>query len=277
MSTADGNSLEAALIAADPVIGPELQRVASDPNFAAAWTRLADGEFAQQFTIFNSNLTQYNDFHRRERRMWSVKLGKGAVAPDLEAGLKAAAPAAIQQYTTAFKSLDACLGIIIESELRPLVNGPVGDITRRYLLDETTIFGQTGVGYFRSLGIDTPMLDEFKAHFQSANLDYVGVVAGGDVANMRPMLAAAVQAQVEVLTYTQQHGLDYIRGHGPPAWAVTVSEILGYVGISISAWAVVAVIAGLLVTVVLVCAAHILPQSLQNLCGSIPGITVGQY
>ena len=73
-----------------------------------------------------------------------------------------------------------------------------------------------------------------------------------------------------------QTSVNYLRGNGPPAWAVWVSEILGYIGIGISAWAVVAVIAGLVVTIVLVCAAHILPDSLQNLCDRLPSFSFVQ-
>ena len=186
MSTDDQQrELSAALLAADPVIVPELRRLVDDPGFEGALRRLGTGQFAAEFSNVTNRITGYNDFLRRERRLWSVKLGTGRIP--------------------------------------------------------------------------------FKSHYQHVDFDYIGAVTKGDVANVRPLLAQGVNAQVQVLEYTRQHGFDYIRGEGPPAWAIWVSEILAAVGISISAWVVLAVIAGAAATLVLICAAHILPVWLQDL------------
>jgi hypothetical protein len=250
-------------------VGPQLHSFVQDQDFNSSWTSLDKQAFSSQFNNLTAKMPAYNAFHTRERRLWSLKLATGSVPADLETAFQQSVPAGIQAYRDAFGSAANCLQIIEKSGFGNVLERHSGDFTR-YLADEQHPFGAIVIHHFRHMGCSTPMIQEFQNNFRSTNFDFINLVGKGHFSNLGPALQQGMDAQVEILQYTQKNGLTYLRGHcGPPAWAVAVSEVLAWFGISISAWAVVAVIATLVATIILICTLHILPSNIQSLCDEI--------
>ena len=242
-------------IQADPVVYPLLNALTSDAVFQAGWQSLDVPAFTQALGSATSHLQQYLSFHTRESRLWAIRIGKGSLPAGLEDGLKQSVPAARDHYVSGFADLGTCLTHVEQSQFKPLVNSHVAALAKRCTFDDSTIFGRTASAYFQRTGFSADQVAEFKRQFAPIGYDFIGILGQGDVSNLRPVSEQGVNAQVEIMNYTQQNGLGYIRGAGgPPAWAVAASEILALFGISIAAWAILAVIAAIAVTLAILCA-----------------------
>lgn len=254
----------------DAQVFPRLTKLVEDEDFAAGWKDFDVEGFVDAANEFSTHITRYNEFHRRERRLWSVKLGKGSIPRELEDSFRATVPHGKEAFVQAFEALDRCLDTVDRSpRFKAALNRHLPGLSRRHLFDAESILGQGADAYFRAIGCSEPMVAEFKSHFRKTGYDFIGVLGGGDVSNLRAVARKGVAAHVEVLDHTHEHGFDYIRGSGPPAWAIAISNILASVGIAITAWAVVAIVALIIVTVILICAARILPSGLQNACNFV--------
>jgi hypothetical protein len=244
----------ATAIEADPVVSPLLRALTTDPAFEAGWQSLDVPAFVQHLGNATDHLRQYVSFHLRETRLWNIKIGTGSLDRGLEAGLRAGVPAARDHFTRGFAELDACLAQVEQSQFKGLVNTHVAGLSSRCTFDPGNVFGRTATGYFQRVGFSADQVAEFKRQYAPIGYDFIGVLGKGDVSGVRPVAAQGVNAHIEIMNHTEQHGLDFIRGGGgPPAWAVTASEILALFGISISAWAILAVIAAVAVTLAFLC------------------------
>jgi hypothetical protein len=142
------------------------------------------------------------------------------------------------------------------------------------MFDESNPYGQATMGYFRKIGFSNPMIDEFKSSYKATGFEFIKSLGGGTFAQAKAVSAKGAEARMAVLKYTQENGLDYIRGGGPPGWAVTVSGILASVGIAISAWVIVAIIAGLVALLVALCVTKVLPASACRVLAAIGVISI---
>lgn len=263
-----------AILGADPVVEPHIRRLVQDPRFEGAAAELGLSELSGEFQSLTDSITRYNDYHRRERRLWAIKLGKGAVPAEAEAALKREAHSAKGDFRNAFQSADRCIEIVERSGFKPLVNEHIGEIARRFAFDENTVIGEAADLYFRRIGCSTPMIEEFKHHYHPIDYDFIGVLGGGDLSGLREVARAGVEAQEEILDYTEKHGLEYLRGDGPPAWATTASNILAAAGISIGAWVIVVIVAVIMITLAIICAIFFnsFPPALQAGCAFLASI-----
>jgi hypothetical protein len=244
----------AAAIQADPAVGPLFRALTTSSDFTTGWQSLDVPAFAQHLGSATDHLTQYLSFHQRETRLWNIKVGTGSLPPGLEDGLKQGVPAARDHFTQGFAALDGCLAQVEQSQFKSLVNTHVAVLGKQCAFDTGNVFGRTAAGYFQRVGFSAQQVTEFKRQFAPIGYDFIGVLGRGDVSGVRPVSAQGVSAHIQIMNHTEQHGLDYIRGAGgPPAWAVTASEILALFGISISAWVILAVIATIAVTLAFLC------------------------
>lgn len=251
---------EAQLIAAtiqnDPVVGPLVLAMTNDPDVQTGWRSLDVPGFVQHLSQANTHLKAYVAYQQREERLWAIKIGKGAIPGDLEQGLKRSVPAARDHFNQGFAALDECLKGVEGSEFKRIANTHVAELTKRCAFDQGNVVGRTASSYFQSLGFSTAQISEFKRQYAPIGYDFIGTIGKGDISNIRTYAAEGAKAHVEILNYTEQHGLDYIRGGGPPAWAVTAAAILAYFGISIAAWVIVAIAAAIVITLAILCAVY---------------------
>jgi hypothetical protein len=265
--------IDSKVLIAHPALNQDVTAIAQDPDLATAFSKFDFAAFGSEFKNFTQQLMQHNAFHTRETRLWSLKLGTARVAPALEQQLKDSAPQALQNFQAAFLSLGNCADHITNAGLDRVLEKHSDVLTSRYTFDEANPFGQATMSYFRTLGFSTPMIEEFKSSYKATNCEFIKNLGGGKFAQVREVSSKGVEARVEILKYTHENGLAYIRGGGPPAWAVTVSSILASVGIVISAWVIVAIIVSLIVLLGVLCITHVLPlgacQTLSRL-GVIP-------
>lgn len=257
-------------IESDPVVAPLLNALTSDPGFQAAWQSLDVPAFTRHLETATGHLQQYVSYHQRETRLWAIKVGKGSLPAELEDGLKQSVAPARAHFRNGFAALNSCLDQVERSQFKALVNTHVAAMGKRCTFDEGNIFGRTASGYFQRVGFSADQVAEFKRQYAPIGYDFIGVLGQGNVSNLRQISQQGVDAHVEIMNYTEQHGLDYLRGAGgPPAWAVTASEILALFGIGISAWAILAVIATVAVTLAIICSVfwNSLPGWAQAGCG----------
>lgn len=248
--------LVAASIDGDPVVGPLVREMTKDVALQAGWKSLDVPAFVQHFGKATDHITAYAGFHQRQERLWAVKIGTGKIAPELEEGLKRSVPAARDHLNQGFAALEECMQVVEGSEFKHIANTHVAALSKRCTFDEGNVFGRTASGYFQRLGFSAAHVAEFKRQYAPIGHDFIGKLGKGDISNIRSYSATGVNAQIEILNYTEQHGLDYIRGAGPPAWAVTASAILAYFGISIAAWVIVVIAAAILITLAILCAVY---------------------
>jgi hypothetical protein len=249
-----GLAAAAELVRADPVFYPEFQKLIDDDRFEAAWQSLDVPSFTESFNGFTTSISEYNSFHLRERRLWALKMGKGSLPRGLEESFRGSIPHGRRRFTEAFSAIDGCLASVEHSEFRALANTHVAELTRRFTFDDHTVFGHAAANCFRRIGCSSAMIDDFKQQYAPIGYDFIGRIGRGDVANLRPIATHAVEAQLEILRHTEEHGFDYLYGGGPPAWAVTASEILAFFGIAISAWVIVVIVAVIAITLAILCA-----------------------
>lgn len=247
------SELIASAISNDPAVGPLFHSLTTDPQFEAGWQSIDVPRFSEHLSDATGHLQAYLQYQQRQERLWAIKIGSGRISPALEDQLKRSTPAARDHFTSAFSGFDACLADAEAPQFKTLVNTHIAALSARCALDEGNVFGRTFAGYTRRAGFTPPQVAEFRRQYASIGHDFIGRLGQGDVSNIRPYVAPGVSANIEIMNHTEQHGLDYIRGSGPPAWAVTASGILALFGISISAWVIVAIIAVIAVTLAFLC------------------------
>ena len=72
------------------------------------------------------------------------------------------------------------------------------------------------------------MLAEAHSQMKAARYNVMQLTGVQNFAGVLPILKKSNDAQLETLKFTQEHGLEYLSGRcGPPAWAVTASQVLG--------------------------------------------------
>lgn len=253
MSPEQDSELIASAISNDPVVGPLFRALTDDPAFEAGWRSIDVPSFSQHLGDATQHLQAYLQYQQRLERLWAIKIGSGSITPALEDELKRSTPAARDHFSQAFSGFDTCLSHVEAPEFKGLVNSHIAALSARCALDEGNVFGRTFTGYTRRAGFTAPQVTDFRRQYSPIGHDFIGRLGQGDVSNIRSYVAPGVSANIEIMDHTREHGLDYIRGGGPPAWAVTASEILALFGISISAWVVVAVIAAIAVTLAFCC------------------------
>jgi len=257
--TAPFAQIDSGILRAHPALHLDLSALANDPGFTSSVSKMKWDVVGKHFTDLTQHLTRYNNYNRRETRLWALKMGTGSIPPDLENKFKATVPEAIDSFQSAFKSLDNCLSSFEQAGMHEVLERHSDSFTSRYALDETNVFGHMTMNYFRHVGFSTPMIDDFTHKFQPTHFEFIKNVSGGKWSNLHTITNQSVEARIEVLKYTQQHGFDYIRGGSPPDWAIKAVGILGTVigavigGIT-GAWIAVGIVVASQIAVALICA-----------------------
>jgi hypothetical protein len=255
-------------------LGPEIDRLLASKGFRGAVEGLDVQALRADLDTMTSELTSYNAFHADERRLWSMRLGRPQTPENVEvferfeAAFMETIPTGRQAYVRAFEAADrAAQGLE-----RAGMGDALADSFRPFLATLATPshpYADAVLGYFRHIGCSQSMIDEFLHSFKPINFDFYGHFGGG-LSEIRELSQRGVQAQLEIIDHTAEHGFDYLRGAcGPPAWAVTASEILAAAGISISAWIVVAIIAALVALLILICELAAKGTWVGNACASL--------
>lgn len=233
----------------------EIDTLVTDGAFREAVERLDVESLGEHMRRFDRGLKEYNAFHARERRIWAMKLRRGGPAAGVEkheGAFRKDIPKGRKAYRDAFESADAMAEALEGAGFDRVLREHLRPFTEK-LSSPSHPLSETVFGYFRERGCTEPMLAEFTSSFRKIDFDFFGHAEGG-LEELRGMSKRGVDAQLEILDYTEENGFSYLRGRcGPPAWAVTASKILAAAGISVSAWVIVAIIVTLLATLVAIC------------------------
>ena len=268
MTTSSGNdiAITAAAMMENRGFAEAVQDLIADPDFAITVAKLDFGALGASFNDFDEHLVKYNNYHRLERRLWSLKLGNGTISPALENSLKAQVHKGRQAFKLAFGGIDRCIenfesagfGKVLDRHLpRFLPMLGVDHHPLRSLVD----------GHLSRVGCSPSMLEEGHHSLAGAQYDVLGRLGGGKVKGLRKALAQSVEAQNGLFDYTEKDGLRYLRGRcGPPTWAVVATKVLAYFGLSVSAWWVVAAVTVVVALLVTLCATKALPADVLEKC-----------
>lgn len=263
------------MIKRDSRFSKQLNTIVKDRRFRNGIEKLDVTGLSNEFKKFTEQVTTYNSFHREERKLWAVKIREGKIAPDVDSRFRAKIPKAIEDYRGAFRSMVACLEHVKNAELWEVVKDRIAPIATTDLLDEGKTLGKMVKPYIERIGVDEPMIRQFRTAFGETNHNLVETVAGGEFRRLQSLTEEGVNAQVSILEYSKEHGLDYIKGRcGPPAWAVWVSTILAAAGISISAWVVVIIIVALVAILASICLAVNVAAWIKSACASLAGMGI---
>lgn len=235
---------------------PHFDALVADDAFEEAMGSTDLRSVVANFQAMRDRMVEYNSFHQEERRMWGAVLRGRTPADRLgaqEQRFKQMIPRGRETYTQLFGTADATTQLLQDGGFEQVLSTHLSPFTAT-LGTPSHPYAEVFFNHFRQAGCDQAMLDEFTNSFGKANFDFFGAVHGG-LADVRDASKRGVDAQLEILDYTEAHGFSYLRGRcGPPTWAIVASEILAAAGISISAWVIVAIIAALLVTLAVICA-----------------------
>jgi len=262
------------VLMADGSFATAARSFASDKRFEDAWKKLDVVGFCTGFNTFCDRVAVYNDFHRMERRLWSLKLGKGKVPEGLETGLRERVPLGRKAYADAFGGIDNCLGALEQAGFDELLDAHLGGFTA-LLKDQHHPLRAVLQSAFTRLGCSSSMLEEFDRSLSQVDYNPKRIVGTTRPSELRRVLKQSTEAQDKIFQFTQAHGLSYLKGEcGPPAWAVTASEVLAYFGFSIGAWVIVAIVAVIITILVVLCATKLLPASILSKCKYL-SVTLG--
>lgn len=248
---------------------PEIDALVSDDAFKEAIDQLDLESLEGQLGRFDEHVKEYNAFHARERRIWAMKLRRGDVsaaqAKRHEAAFRKEIPTGRKAYQNAFATADEVAESLETAGFDRVLREHLGRFTEK-LQNPSHPFSETFFTYFRDRGCTEPMIKEFTSGFGKIDFDFFGHAEGG-LGELRRLSKRGVEAQTEILDYTEEKGFSYLRGRcGPPTWAVTASQILAAAGISVSAWVIVAIIVALLVTLAVICALSAPGSWLRDKC-----------
>jgi len=190
----------------------------------------------------------------------------GSVSRERERDLMDRVPDAVNQFESAFAAMDRCISLIEESGLHKVMDARLGRCMRHLVNPEDSLT-RAITNYFTEIGSPPEMITDLKRDFGIFQFDLIKRFGRGHLLNLRNMYKQGVDANRQMLNYTKDHGLRYIRGRcGPPAWAFEVSKILGWAGESVWAWVVVIIIAALVAAIIIICSLDILPAEIQSAC-----------
>jgi hypothetical protein len=250
------------------VLQPQVDALVADERFRSAMDQLDVAALQSGFRDLDRGITEYNKFHLEERRLWRTILRNGGKSPGVdqqEAEFKKKVPHGRESYRQTFTTAGAMAGALADAGFDGVLREHLHGFTAT-LATPSHPYADAVFGYFRGAGCSESMLDEFTTSFKKVNFDFFAA-AGGGIDAVRKMSARGVEAEVEILDYTEAHGFSYLRGRcGPPQWAIVASQILAAAGISISAWVIVAIIVGLLATLALICALSAPGSWLRDKC-----------
>lgn len=241
-----------ALAAVFDATAPQLEALAKDRDFQAAFKAFDVDAAGDAFNAFTRSLTAYNAAHRRERRLWSLKIGRGRIPSDLESEFVGEIPAMRRNYQEGFAAVNKVLDTLTRAKFDKVVEKHLAPLTANLGNDRHPLT-QVVTRYFQQVGCAPEMISEFRRNFEVTGYDLLAP-AGGKFSRLKALTADGVKAQTEIMDYTEKEGFSYLRGRcGPPSWAVAVAKILASIGISISAWVVVAIIVVLFATLLVIC------------------------
>lgn len=247
----------------------DIQAFIDDPDFEEAVDALDVEALFDAFRAFSDRCQTYNDIHRQERRLWALKIGRGEVPTEYANDFRDRIPEAVEAYEGAFSAMDDAVQILQDSGFDTLINRHIDNFTPR-LLDESDAFGEYVREYLRRIGNSDDMIDKFLGEFESIDAAFIHGI--GPLEEVQALSEEGRQGQIELLNYTEENGFDYLRAKcGPPSWAVTVSNLLAAVGISVSAWAVVAIVSSLIGIIITICVAAPQGSKVYNLCKKVSG------
>jgi hypothetical protein len=262
----EGEAFAAAALMDDPRFAEVARAIGADPEFATAVKKLDVGRLSKGFNTFDENIPEYNDYHRMERRLWSAKVGRGAVRKDLEDSLKRKVPRGRKAYQNAFGGIEECLATLEDSGLAPVLDRHL-PAAMELLGDPHHPLRELLDSHMTEIGCSASMLAEGHQMMGAARYNVVDVVGKGSFSGLRGALREAVEAEVEIMNETEAEGLEYLRGRcGPPAWAVVAAKVLAYFGISVSAWWIVAAVVVVTALLITLCATRLLPASILEYC-----------
>lgn len=248
--------------------GPQIEAISKDRDFQAAFKALDIDAMADAFNTFTQKVTAYNGSHRRERRLWSLKLGRGNLPSDLESEFIKEIPAMRRNYKEAFDEMNKVMDTLSRAKFDKVAEKHLAPLTAN-LGNDRHPFTQVVTRYFTQIGCAPEMMAEFRRNFEVTQYNLLAV-AGGKFSGLRNLTAEGVKAQMEIMDYTEKEGFKYLRGKcGPPSWAVAISKILASIGISISAWVVVVIVVALLATILIVCNASSEGTWLRKQCEKV--------
>jgi hypothetical protein len=232
--------------------GPQIEALINDRAFQTAFKALDIDAAGDAFNAFTQKVTAYNTSHRRERRLWSLKLGKGRLPSDLEKEFIKEIPEMKRNYKEAFASVNKVLDTLNQAKFDKVLEKHLGPITANLANDRHPLT-QAVSRYFTNIGCAPEMMGEFRRNFEVTQYNLLAVT-GGKFSGLRKLTDEGVKAQMEIMDYTEKEGFNYLRGKcGPPGWAVAVAKILASIGISISAWVVVVIVVTLFAILLVVC------------------------
>ncbi|HYP02173.1 MAG TPA: hypothetical protein VER76_18420 [Pyrinomonadaceae bacterium] len=250
------------------VSAPQIDALIKDRTFQAAFKAFNVDAAAKAFNNFTEKISSYNNIHRRERRLWSLKLGRGDVPSDLEGEFVKTIPEMRKTFKEAFAEIDKVVDTLSQAKFDKVVEKHLTPLMAN-LSNDKHPFTQVVTEYFRKVGCAPEMMTEFRRNFEVTQYNFMPVT-GGTLSGLRKLTNEGVQAQVSIMDYTEKEGFSYLRGKcGPPAWAVAVAKILASVGISISAWVVVLIIVALFATLLIICNASSPGTWLRTQCEKV--------
>ncbi len=268
MTNGNTNSVSflAETMMADSSFATAIKALTRDESFVNAWGKLDLQELCNGFNTFSEQILTYNRFHRAERRLWYIKIGKGAIPKKLETSLQRDVPAARNAYLGAFKGVDKSLGALSAAGFDNVVDKYI-DRFLALLKDKTHPLRAVLTQYFHAVGCSSQMIDEFESVLIHSNYSPRPVLGTARPGELRDVIGKGIAAQQKLFDYTQANGLKYIKGQcDPPKWAVVASDVLGWFGLSFSPWYVILIVAIIVVLLTILCVTKALPQVILDKC-----------
>ncbi len=230
-----------------------LDQMYEDPAFQKAFEALDVEKLSEAFDGFQKNARSYNTFHTQERRLWSVKIGRGQINKAQELKFRESIPVGRENYISAFDNLDVVHNLLDQADFGPIIEEYLPTFTS-VLTNSKDPITKAVKGLAGDIGCTEIMTNEFIADFAKFDSDILKVSGGFN--GLAKASRLGVEAQLKILKETELNGFDYVRGHcGPPAWAVSASALLASIGIAVSAWWLVAGIFVFLAILVALCIA----------------------
>lgn len=221
---------------ADPGFHADLLAAGQDPAFREAVGRIDAHALSAHYGNFAEHMRRHNVVHRQEVRLWTLKMHGGSIPPGVESQFHDSLPGAIDDFNASFTALNQTFDVLDAAGMTPLIERHSDTFTSKYAFRPATAFGQSAVTHARGLGFTDGMIADFQGQFHASNYHLIAAAGNGSLATVRQRAQQGAAARVSILQHTYDHGFDYIRGGGPPAWAVTLTEILAAFGICIDVW-----------------------------------------
>lgn len=215
-----------------------LEELSEDPAFLSSFEKLDVEKFSELLESFMDNSRHYNAFHRQERRLWSIKIGRGKIKKEQEDKFRKSIPSGREHYIKAFDDMNEIHSLLGKSGFGPVIEEHLPSFTS-VLADPNDPISKVVRNLAADMGSSKNMIDKLLCSVADVDYDFLKVAGGFE--GLAEVSHNGVKAQLEIFKETEENGFDYIRGEcGPPAWAIAASQILASVGISVGAWWLVA-------------------------------------